>query len=1078
MHTEHTPPGLEIRLLGPLDVRVSGKPLPPLRTRKGQWLLALLALRCGRQVARDWLAGTLWPDSTESQSLANLRLSLADLRRALGEQAYRLYSPTLQTLTLDPEGTQVDVAVFDALIANGDAPSLQQALELYCGPVLEGCLEDWVFPERQAREQAYIQALEQRADLAMAADKHQEAIGYLRRLVGCDPFRESGYRRLMEALAADGDHAAAVLVYRELRLYLHQQLNAPPDPQTSALFERVRAEAGDRLRPAAATPPLRAASPHRLPKPLSSLVGRRADVQEVCDLVRIHRVVTLTGAGGIGKTRLSIAVAEEMAVGYPDGAFFVDLAALTDGAVVPQVVASTLGLREEPGRPVMTTLLSHLESRTILLILDNCEHLIQSCASFVITLLDRCAHLRILATSRQSLGLSGEQMWRVPSLAVPDVSDFAMDTVEHGENARASAWMDFAAVQLFVERSRLLQPKLTETYTDMRAVGVICRRLDGIPLAIELAAARVRVLPIEQIASRLDDRFRLLTGGSRTALPRQQTLRALIDWSYDLLGRLERSLLCRLSVFAGGCTLEAAEKVCTDETIGETEILDLLTRLVDQSLVIYEPRGEEARYRMLETVRQYSRDRLLESGTGEVWRRRHRDYFLSLAEQAEPELTGSDQAGWLARLEEEHDNLRVALEWCEEEPEGAPTGLRMAAALWRFWDIHGHVSEGRAYLEAALSRTKIPEQARGKALSGAGSLAFRQGDYTAARALNEDSLTLFRTLDDRQGIAQSLGQLGNMARIQGDGAMARAYYEQSLAIKQQIGDQQGIAATLNNLGLVACNQGDYVSARKYHGESLTLKRAAGNTRGIAASLSNLGIVVDNQGDYPTARALLEESLALCRQLGDDQGIAAALGNLGNVACHQGDYAAAKALYTESLALRRRSNDRRGITLALGNLGNVALNQGDFSAARALLEESVALKRELGDKDGIAVSLANLGNVACKQGDYAAAEGLMAEGLALKCELGDRYGIAFLLEMFATLAVRRERREQAACLWGAAHALREELGTPLPANAQEEYDRDLTATRETLGTDAFVLSWEAGRNMTLEQSTTYALDQNG
>src|SRR5579884_1453224 len=508
-------------------------------------------------------------------------------------------------------------------------------------------------------------------------------------------------------------------------------------------------------------PPLRSLSPEttNLPVQLTSFIGREKEMEEIKRLLSRTRLLTLTGSGGCGKTRLAAQVGADLLADFADGVWLVELAAIADPALVPQTVASTLGIREEPGQRLLETLQQHLKPKSLLLLLDNCEHLSAACAQLAETLLQACPNLRILASSREALGIAGELAYRVPSLSLPE-----LPRLPSAEAALVPALARCEATRLFVERAALSYPGFALTEQNAPAVAQVCVRLDGIPLAIELAAARIKVLSADQIAARLDDRFRLLTGGSRTALPRQQTLRALIDWSYDLLSEAERTLLRRLSVFLGGWTLEAAEAVCADAShappraaamgagehaaapleagsrenaggpVAAEAVLDLLSRLVDKSLVLVEESAEaEARYRLLETVRQYSRDRLMESEEARDLRCRHRDWFLTLAEGAERRLRGPDQVAWLNRLAQEHDNLRMALEWCRaEEDAGAEAGLRLAGALWRFWRVRGYLSEGRERLEAALAQASASERTaqRAKALYGLAALAWGQGDYT------------------------------------------------------------------------------------------------------------------------------------------------------------------------------------------------------------------------------------------------------------------------------------------------------------------------------------------------------------
>jgi non-specific serine/threonine protein kinase len=504
------------------------------------------------------------------------------------------------------------------------------------------------------------------------------------------------------------------------------------------------------------------------------------------------------------------------------------------------------------------------------------------------------------------------------------------------------------AVQLFVERAQRQLPDFQLTRARAPAVAQLCIHLDGIPLALELAAARIRSLSIEQINARLHDRFKLLTSANRTVLPRQQTLRATLDWSYDLLTGDERLLLQRLSVFAGGWTLEAAEQICAGEGVDNCDVLDLLASLADKSLVMAEQKDERARYRLLETMRQYAQVKLVESGGSDAVRGRHRNYFLALAEEAKPNLMGVEQAAWLQRLEEEHENLRAGLDWSLEEA-GSGAGLRFCGAMQRFWWTRGHLSEGREWCGRVLAKEEGDELSPGYAmvLSVAGTLAYYQGDYPAARALHEKSLAIWREVGDRRGIALALNGLGSVDAEQGDFASARARREESLAISRELGARAGIAAALNNLGNVVADQGDYPAARALHEEGLAINRELGDRWSIAISLYNLGDFACEQGDYPAAGALYEESLAIRRDLGDRRGIALALNGLGNVDAEQGDYPAARVLYEESLAIRREQGDRWGIAFALEGLAAVVAALANSLRAARIWGAAERLREEIG-----------------------------------------------------------------------------------------------------------------------------------
>lgn len=638
--------------------------------------------------------------------------------------------------------------------------------------------------------------------------------------------------------------------------------------------------------------------PHNLPTQLTSFIGREREIPQVKGFLSTTRLLTLTGAGGAGKSRLAFQVAAEALEEFADGVWVAELASIADPALVPQAVVSILGVSEQPGRPLTDTLAGYLRHRSLLLVLDNCEHLGAACAQLVNALLHECPTLRILATSRVPLSVSGEMLWRVPSLSLPPPHRLpSLDDIHHCE-----------AVRLFVERARSSEPTFALTTENAPAVAEVCRQLDGIPLAIELAAARTRVLAVEQIAARLLDRFRLLTGGSPSALPRHQTLQATMDWSYELLSETERTMLRRLSVFAGGWTLEAAEAVCSGDGIETADVLDLLAHLVDNSLVAAETHSGQARYRLLETVRQYGLERLREAGEVDDTRRRHRDAYLTLAEHVAPELLGPQQAPWFERLATEHDNLRAALAWSRAEKDGAEAGFRLTGALRWFWARRGYWREGREWLEAALERSaEVPPPASSQALLGATHFAWRRGDY---------------------GLATTLGQRG-------------------LARCQELRDKNGSASFLSALGIVALLQGDYERATALCEETLNLSREQGNKSLMGTQLTHLGVVARYQGDYDRATALYGESLALFREIGDKWNIALALRTMGDVAIQQSDYGRAAASFMESLILCRDVGDRWVSQGCLEGLASVASAQGHYRGAARLVGAAERLNESLG-----------------------------------------------------------------------------------------------------------------------------------
>jgi non-specific serine/threonine protein kinase len=609
--------------------------------------------------------------------------------------------------------------------------------------------------------------------------------------------------------------------------------------------------------------------PHNLPLPLTSFIGRQRELAEVRRLLAATRLLTLTGAGGVGKTRLAIeAAAGHVAADYPDGTWLVELAPLADPALLPQTIAAALGVREAPGRSLADSLTEYLRAKTLLLVLDNCEHLVAAAAQLAEALLRTCPSLRILATSREALGIAGEATLRVPSLSLPPISDIGYRISDSPEDIRYPiSDIESDAVRLFVDRAGLALPDFQLTDGNAPVIAQICRRLDGIPLAIELAAARVKGLTPEQISARLDDRFRLLTGGSRTALPRQQTLRALIDWSYRLLSEPERILLRRLSVFAGGWTLDAAEAVCAGDGLERAGILELLLQLVDKSLVQAEPKGEEERYRLLETLRQYAHEELLSREEAEQVRRRHFRHFLALTEEAEPALTGAASADWLKRLGADHDNLRTALDWGLGSGESAAT-LQMAAALGLMWVYIGQVTEGREWIERGLATAGgLPDIVRARALGAMAELAWGQSDFEFAIRASEESLNLCREFEDVQGMARALCIQGQAGLYRSEYERASDLLQRSSDLSREAGSKYHLGMALMLLGVTASNQGDYARAVAFCEEALALQREIGNRWGMVGSLGTLATVAHRRKDFGQATELLRECLHLTNDLG-------------------------------------------------------------------------------------------------------------------------------------------------------------------------------------------------------------------
>ncbi|MBI3459366.1 tetratricopeptide repeat protein, partial [Candidatus Acetothermia bacterium] len=1027
-------------------------------------LFKRMASARGRVFTQDQLIEALFPEAKPDTATQNLYRRLSELRYILeprlkkGSASKFILNVGSQSYCFsDKVPCEIDTEKFEEHLGSAQAAEktsrwlqalqeYQTAIELYRDDFLvEDLYEEWTIGPREHWRELYLTALLRTADCHARLGHYTEAIASCRKLLKQEPMREIAFYQKMLYHALAGETSAALQTYQDCVKALRARLDEKPQPETEELARQIvegKLPASLRRRyPLAAMP-----TQHNLSGQLPSFIGREREIAEIKGLLGVGaqhaaplRVVTLTGIGGSGKTRLALRVAMDLVQEFTHGVWWVELASLTDSGLVAQAVASALGLHAEPGSSLPEILSNYLRPRELLLILDNCEHLITACAQLTEFLLNAAPQLKILATSREILGAAGETVWQVPPLLLPDPRQTSSKTLAQSD-----------AVRLFMERAKAARSDFALTEQNVSLVAQICQRLDGIPLALELAAARVKTLSIKQIASRLDDCLQLLTGGRRTAVPRHQTLRAAIDWSYNLLSSKERQLWGRLSVFAGGCTLEAAEGICTDSQhvgarsprpykssdIAPAEILDLLTQLVDKSLVVAEERGEATRYRLLETVRQYAQIRLFEAGDAEIARDRHLHFFLELAEQAESRLRGADLKSWLDRLEMEHDNLRAALEWGRTHQQNTESALRLAGALGWFWEVRGYWDESRRWLEDILSQSKnVLASVRAKALTAAGGLAWRRGEYSQATALSEKGLALSQKLKDKRGVASALNVLGLVAHYRGEFARATKAYRESLALCRSLKDKRGIASTLNNLGRVAYYQGQHAQAAKMLEESLRLWRELGDAWGTAMVLLLLGEVALSQGEHERARALLDEGLALCRSVGD----------------------------------------KRGIALALNILGAIAHLQRDCERATAMLEESLRLCREIGDKRGLALALDILGVVSHLQGDPIRATAVLKESLALRRDLGDKRGIADCVEDLALIDLTQDP-ERAAKLFGMAEGLRQSIGAPLLPYERQEHDRNLTAVRAKLGEKTFEIFWKMGLAMPLEGVIRYALSE--
>ncbi|HEX2280315.1 MAG TPA: tetratricopeptide repeat protein [Thermomicrobiales bacterium] len=790
---------------------------------------------------------------------------------------------------------------------------------------------------------------------------------------------------------------------------------------------------------AADFPPLRTPQRflHNVPHPTTPLIGREREIataratfglpvsqdDEPPGGHQIARLLTLTGPGGAGKTRLSLHLAAELGAEFADGAAFVPLADVTSPGLVPVAIASALDLGDASGESPRDLVLDHLRDRHLLLVLDNFEQ-VMSAAPQVADLLNSCPRVQVVVTSRERLSVRGERELPVPPLALPKIPPGLITDDMSAEEATAAIdeVQRTEAVRLFVSRAQSVKPGFEITAANAPAVAEICSRLDGLPLAIELAAARVRLLSPAALLARFDHRLDVLERGPRDLPARQQTMRDTIAWSYDLLDPSEQRLFTRLSVFAGGATIEAAAAVAGDPECDDGMAdLDLIESLADKSLI--QLVGDDPRIQMLQTIRDFGLEQLVGSPERREIERRHAEYFLALAEKSEALLAGREQRQWLDLLEQEQANLRAAIDWLRDEGQ-IEQSLRLGGALWRFWWLRGDIDEGRRQLESLLALTASVEPAvRAKALNGAGVLAESRGDFGTATRLHEESLEISR----------------------------------------RIGDPRGVAWSLNNLGVVAVSQGDYARAQALLEENLAVAEESNDTASIATALNDLGLIAHSRHDYEQATTLWTRSLALFRALGDESHMARALNNLGTVAMEQGEYERAQSLLTESLGLHRSVGDRQGVASTLNNLAETAGSLGDAETAMGLYRESHSLALEEGNRLYAAIAMENLATLTRLHGDEGVAQMRFREALLLYRSVGDKQGIASCLSGLATAAANQGRAGEAAVLLGAASRMCEshdELAIPGLADAVE-------SLRSTLGGPVFAAAWESGRSMPID-----------
>jgi predicted ATPase/DNA-binding SARP family transcriptional activator len=985
---------VQIRLFGAFAVSVGDTPVPEgaWRLRKGKSLVKLLALSSERRIHRDQATELLWPDRAPEAASNNFHQALYVARRALesaGADASTILPLRDDMLLLDRgAAVQVDVDAFEAAAAkardSGEPSDYRAALDLHGGELLpEDRFEAWAADRREALNETHLALLLELADRLGAGGDGAAAIELLEQAVVLDPLHEPAHRALMRLFAAAGRRQQALAQYQRLRAALKRELEADPDPQTAGLYRTLlRGEAAVEpvLQPPVTPAPQRheqraapaPAARHNLPIALTSFVGRDREMAEVARLLDRHRLLTLTGAGGSGKTRLALEAARGRLPHHPDGAWLVELAGLGDPALVTEAAAAAIGLTLPSQRRDVDELSAQLAEKDALLILDNCEHLIGAAAGLAGRLLAACPSLSVLATSREPLRVPGEVTWRVPSLTLPDVG---------ASSARPLELATSESVVLFCERASDVAPGFGLTDQNAAAVAEICLRLDGMPLALELAAARVASLSPAQIAERLGDSLAVLTAGSRAALDRQQTLRGTLSWSHDLLTNDERTQFRRLAVFAGTFALEGAEAVTAGGCLEPREVADLLSRLVDKSLVVAEDVAGGYRYRLLESMRQYAFERLREAGEAAELESAHYDHYLALAMAADPECAPPGVSVRPERLAVDHDNLRAALAWAlRRDPQKA---LRLAVYMWPMWMAGSHYQEGDRLLHAALAAAPEPTVLRTEALRAACALQIRLGRAAQLRTLSIERVEIFEGLGDRHEVAHALDEVGVYEYMAGRYARAATLYAESLALAEELGDPKAAAAVLHSAAVLDHCRANFTTAREALLDSLgRLRTIPGSDTFPFFRVHTVGLFVAAASPGAPPRMYFEETLQLYRRVNASIAIGYVLAALGDVARAQGLNEPARERLTESLAHFRDARDTMGTAFTLNRLGNLAGAQGEYELAREWLEEGLELRRELGDRRAVGMTLGNLGVLTARAGDPARGAATVREALAL------------------------------------------------------------------------------------------------
>ncbi|MFI0405629.1 BTAD domain-containing putative transcriptional regulator [Actinomadura sp. 3N508] len=1064
-------------VLGPLEVWTADGAPVAMRGAKVRALLAVLLGHAGRPVPVDRLIDDLWGDAPPRNPAGALQVKVSQLRRALdeaepGSRALVSFEEALgYRLRVDAEA--VDATRFTGLLARAREASgprsraglLTEALSLWRGPAFADFAdEEFARPAIALLEEQRLTAVEERAEASLELGEQGSPVSELGDLVERHPLRERLRAAYMRALYGAGRQGEALETYADLQARLRDELGVDPGPEIAELHRRIL-EQDSALAVPSGTPPRT-----NLPAQISELVGRDEAVARVRALLESARLVTLTGPGGVGKTRLALETASRATGSHPDGVWLVELAGLDrtagacegdrtaaaregertagarEGDRLAETVIAVLDVRDDaaaglprsgvPADPV-DRLAGVLRGRRALLVLDNCEHVIDAVAALSGRLLRAAPEIRILATSQEPLGLAGESVWPVPPLELPySPSDSGPATLRR-----------FSAVRLFEARAAAAAPGFEIDAANARAVAAICRRLDGVPLALELAATRLRALDVHDLADRLDDRFRLLSSGHRGAPARQRTLRAMIDWSWELLSEAERLVLRRLAVHADGCTLEAAEEVCADGDVAPEDVLDLLARLIDRSMVVMAGGPAGTRYRLLESVAAYALDRLAEAGETERLRLRHLIYYTELAERSERRLRGPDQRRALQRLDAEHGNLRGAL---EEAVRGrhAALALRLVNAMAWYWYLRGRIGEGRRAFAAAMSvQNEAPTATRARAEAWKTGLDLL-GDRTA------DFRTPPEGIADPGERARAEWFLSDVLLGAGDLTVSRDLVDRALPVFRRLGDRWGTAAALATEANQALVRGDLGTLERAGTESLALFDELGDRWGQVRATDLLAKLAEIKGDHRRAAALVRAGLRPAEELGLWLQVSLLQSGLGRLALLAGDHAESDRRHERARSLAAEHGYRPGEAFALTGLALTARRAGRLDEAETHMRNALAWEREVRFAPGITLALAELGFTAEQRGDAAAAAELHRAALAVAQDTGDPRAIALALEGLAGVAAFTGAPEDAARLLGEAAALRESTGAPLPPEERTDVDRITNTARSVLGDEAF------------------------